>query len=260
MGKTYSGVNDISRQVRRIYVGVNGVAHTVSHAYIGDGNGVARIVFSNPVLPAAYQQVAYIEGTGTQYINTGVYLSVNTLAMQADIRLTSNAYANSGALIFGGINSSISRFYAMIISENDSASKQKRADMGLGNGWWTDSAAADTTNRHVYKVDMNSLKVYKDGVSKGKTSSAAFSKKTDSALWLGLFAGLNSSGNLTPNKIKGCLYSAKIWQANTLIHDYYPCYRKSDNKPGLYDIIANTFLTNAGTGDFNVGPNYEGKL
>jgi hypothetical protein len=33
-----------------------------------------------------------------------------------------------------------------------------------------------------------------------------------------------------------------------------PCYRKSDLKPGLYDIINNTFLTNTGTQEFSVGP------
>jgi hypothetical protein len=34
-----------------------------------------------------------------------------------------------------------------------------------------------------------------------------------------------------------------------------PCYRKNDLKPGLYDIINNTFLTNTGNSEFSVGPN-----
>ena len=39
------------------------------------------------------------------------------------------------------------------------------------------------------------------------------------------------------------------------IANYIPCYRKSDNKPGMYDIVSNKFFTNAGTGEFLVGQN-----
>lgn len=40
----------------------------------------------------------------------------------------------------------------------------------------------------------------------------------------------------------------------TILGDFIPCYRKSDNKPGMYDIVNNVFYTNAGTGEFIVGP------
>lgn len=37
--------------------------------------------------------------------------------------------------------------------------------------------------------------------------------------------------------------------------DLVPCYRKSDIKPGMYDMISETFYTNVNTGgDFEVGP------
>ena len=39
------------------------------------------------------------------------------------------------------------------------------------------------------------------------------------------------------------------------LHHYIPCYRKSDNVVGLYDIIADEFKTNAGTGSFTKGNN-----
>jgi hypothetical protein len=51
----------------------------------------------------------------------------------------------------------------------------------------------------------------------------------------------------------------KIYEGNsssnlTLIHHYYPCYRISDDEPGIYDVITDTFLTNIGTGDLIIGP------
>lgn len=40
---------------------------------------------------------------------------------------------------------------------------------------------------------------------------------------------------------------------NELICDLVPCYRKSDNVIGMYDLVRRTFLTNAGTGSFTKG-------
>lgn len=36
--------------------------------------------------------------------------------------------------------------------------------------------------------------------------------------------------------------------SNNVVHDYVPCYRKSDNEIGVYDIVTDTFHTNSGTG------------
>lgn len=51
------------------------------------------------------------------------------------------------------------------------------------------------------------------------------------------------------------LYSLKIEDSRRVLRDYVPCRRKSDNTPGLYDLITGTFFTNAGTGNFTVGSN-----
>ena len=40
-----------------------------------------------------------------------------------------------------------------------------------------------------------------------------------------------------------------------LIYDFIPCYRKSDNVAGMYDLVSEQFFTNVGTGEFIVGPN-----
>jgi hypothetical protein len=50
------------------------------------------------------------------------------------------------------------------------------------------------------------------------------------------------------------LYNFKLYDNGTLIRDYIPCRRKSDNVLGLYDVVNNQFYTNAGTGVFIAGP------
>ena len=55
------------------------------------------------------------------------------------------------------------------------------------------------------------------------------------------------------NPIK--IYNLKISENGILIRNFIPCYRKSDNEIGLYDIVNNVFYTNQGTGVFLKGSN-----
>lgn len=256
MGKIYAGVSNTAREIKSIYAGVNGVAKSISKVYAGV-NGVAELIWQNAILPSAYQQVEYLLGTGTQYINTGVYITANSLAIQIDFQLTSNEY-DPGAVLMGGMGINNMRFYISCIRKTEAASKAKHIDIGCGGGWWTDSSVADL-NRHTYKTDMKNKKVYKDGVSKSR-SGGTYSGGTSSSTWIGIFCGSNANGEMTYSPPKGYCYNAKIWQNDTLIHNYYPCYRKSDNEPGLYDMVGNAFLSNAGSGTFTAGPNYIGEL
>lgn len=42
-------------------------------------------------------------------------------------------------------------------------------------------------------------------------------------------------------------YSVKQYESNVLVHDLVPCYRKADDVIGLYDMVAESFLTPSGT-------------
>ena len=51
------------------------------------------------------------------------------------------------------------------------------------------------------------------------------------------------------------VYSCLVWSSNdNLIHYYVPCFRNSDSKPGLYDLITKEFLVNGWTGEFTIWP------
>ncbi len=45
-------------------------------------------------------------------------------------------------------------------------------------------------------------------------------------------------------------YYVKIWDNDTLVRDYVPVKRLSDNKYGLYDYVNDTFYSSAGTAEF----------
>lgn len=54
-------------------------------------------------------------------------------------------------------------------------------------------------------------------------------------------------------------YKMQVWRGNnngekgTMVADFVPCYRKSDNVIGMYDLVRNEFFTNAGSGSFTAG-------
>lgn len=60
---------------------------------------------------------------------------------------------------------------------------------------------------------------------------------------LRLFYGYSSP---TPCRI----YYYQQKRDGELVADFVPCYRKSDNKPGMYDLVTNEFFSNQGTGQF----------
>lgn len=53
-------------------------------------------------------------------------------------------------------------------------------------------------------------------------------------------------------------YITSIWPSprstKRLVAEYVPCYRKSDNVPGLYDTVSETFIPSASGSDFVAGP------
>lgn len=54
------------------------------------------------------------------------------------------------------------------------------------------------------------------------------------------------------NAFHGCIYWVKVYDLkNNLLSHYIPAYRLSDNKPGMYDVIREEFLTNVGTSEFS---------
>lgn len=52
-------------------------------------------------------------------------------------------------------------------------------------------------------------------------------------------------------KFYGRIYSLRIYRSGALIYEYLPYLRKADGKPGMYETVSGTFLTNAGDSDFD---------
>ena len=186
------------------------------------------------LLPSGYTQVDYIESSGTQYINTGIY-SKSSVEIDCDFKSTDTSATRN--YLFGAYNSNINRMQFSYSSE---------AFYGYGNNYITDNLTVDN-NKHnfnlkngIFKIDNNQIK---------EITSNDFESPNSYVFLL----AVNNAGTATfYSYIK--LYKCKIYNNNNLVRDFIPCYRNSDNEVGLYDLVNDIFYANAGTGSFTYGP------
>lgn len=201
-------------------------------------------------LPNTYQQIEYLQGTGTQGIILN-YTPMSTTPADIKYELTYSDLVSEPTgwhyLIGGWLESSHKMPPSIVYSNNNYQDKLVlsicEADI-ITNGDWP---TGNTVHTSIVTIDGSTAKMQLDN---GTESSGTWSGSIDHAP--AIFAsnrGSSTLGSFSAYKFR----ELKIYENGILIHHYYPCYRKSDNEPGIYDVITNTFLTNNGTGDFICG-------
>lgn len=181
------------------------------------------------ILPSEYQQVEYIESTGAQYINTGINGKNLHTAIESKCSWSS---ANGGSAVMstGGIH------YVVV-----------------NNGVYDVLRTGGTENGYRYTLnEVVVVKAYYD--SQGRRSVDVNGTKVSTGSSYEASDAVINMLKLNDNTIQsGKTYWFKIYSDNIVVFDGIPCYRKSDNVIGIYDLVSKTFFTNAGTGTFSKG-------
>lgn len=195
---------------------------------------------NNGGLPSEYQEVEYIENSGTQYINTGITpgknykFEIKFMDTTAENSFyATGARASSSGTIYYGINGSSVTGNILVSST-------------------TINSGAYRMKNYIYECSAN-FNEDKTGTAylKCLTTDDEFTGTQNAVLpnnytyKVMLFAV--RSANIV-NSMR--LYYFKQWRNGDLMRDFVPCYRKADNVAGLYDKVTKTFYTNNGTGDF----------
>lgn len=200
------------------------------------------------ILPDVYQQVEYIEASGTQYIDTGYTASLNT---DIEIEFAFTSLGESNINVFGSRTGAYENDNIEVLYASISGVRQLVADFGNAQNYRTNGViSADT----IYKVicNKNQRTIY-DGNRIIAQSTRANTSAFTGTYNLYLFA--TNNGVSTALNLDGRFYNCKIRENNTLVRELIPCYRKSDNEIGMYDVVNDVFYTNAGTGTFTKGDN-----
>ena len=183
-------------------------------------------------LPAAYQEIEWAESTsnGGQYINT-------QYRPNGTSRFVTKALMYNDYSVFGC-------FRRYNLTGSGSTLRYYTGDSS-GRDYWN---RIDLTP-HVY--DIGGTYVMLDDEVLDTFTRSSY-QTTDTMFLFG-----RSDGSLLNDFNRVRIYYFKIYDYDTLVRDYVPCYRKSDNVVGLYDLVYDVFYTTP-TGSFTAGPDVSG--
>lgn len=179
----------------------------------------------NSRLPNTYQEVEYITSSGTQYIDTWLSAS-NTLAFEFDI-IPNTSYISEYAIIWNywSANALFLSFYQ---------SKYRFHNWGSYTDWPTVTS---------WKV---SIRLDNTWFTVGSVFTALAAWSNYGWSWhIFLFD--------TANHNKRWIFSlceVKVYNSWNLLMDLVPCYRISDSVVWMYDLVGESFYTNAWTWTF----------
>lgn len=203
-------------------------------------------------LPSEYQEVEYLESTASQCINTGIPLNQYR---KCEMQFTPTQLGTL-QIIDGGyvdINSQPdTRNYLRIDTDGTLNIQYARSN----TSYKLSSIKVTAGTKYTVKYEMlaSSCSLTVNGTAYSVANGVTLITNGYNVFLFGQsFKSTDSSTTYEASAyIK--LYSAKYYDVNdTLIRDFVPCYRKSDNEPGMYDLVNGTFYTNAGSGTFLIG-------
>ena len=186
-------------------------------------------------LPSGYTELEYIEGTGTQYIDTGFNPDQDTRVVMDIVGPAANVSARYFASAQNGnvIYQMMSQYGGTQVYDYYGTSAQIVNDI-------------PTTGRLI--LDKN-----KNVFSAGGVTHSHPLQNFSVGYNLYLF-GQNNRGNTDQSRIaQMVLYSCKIYSNGILSRNFIPC-KNPNGAVGLYDIVHGVFYGNIGTGVFTAGP------
>ena len=198
---------------------------------------------SNSNYQDIYQKVDYITSSGTQYIITD-FIADN----QSGMELIASFPTILDRVPMGSrLDSGTTRFYVPYPMSDTSCY------YGFNTGSTLSFSASTNTKYQLQTNFCNNRKVrmYTEGtlILPPTNISTTLTQQTSP---VGIFVYTKGAGGVGAPRAFD-LYGAKISQGSEVVREYIPCYRKSDNVVGVYEIYTNTFLTNSGSGEFEIG-------
>lgn len=193
-------------------------------AYSNGTKLTGTMIASSNGLNNDYQRLEYLESNGTQYINTEVY--------------------------------PVSGKHTAMVNYMMTKAVKSREQWAFGQWYysagWRCGGATNSYSTHTKNTSCGFT--YTNGGVGTKVLGMSTNCPITSEFPMFLFAQQSAGNAEYVDASYFRIYECRIWENQNLIRDFIPCYRKSDSKPGMYDIINDVFYVNQGTGEFIIGP------
>lgn len=193
-------------------------------------------------VPSGYTQLEYIEsdGTGNRYLNSGIVpntfdYEITTIAKFNNAPTGINVYAMWGykdPMVYGY------RWDLSVYQQkfNFGVNEENTINAFDTNKHTFISKIYEDNGQYLYSSQIDNIVYTQDATINNPTNI------TNNTIPIFLFARANERS--TPSGyVDGRIYRHTVKKAGTIIQDLVPAKRNSDNAIGMYDLIADTFLT-----------------
>ena len=222
-------------------VDLNGHKLTVSQL-----NGDCEITDSTRILPTTYEQLEYIQSTGSQFIDTE-YVPLASPAFAVAVQGGWVDISHTSAANLMGLMDANGQ-YAFGVNFNKSGTPRYNACDATGYDPLPD------TNEYLYTVDFGVGEVKGDFKRDDTVVCSGITPKTEDALLpFFLFSRNNGSGTVK-NACWFRLRWCKLMQGAKVVRDFVPVReRAGSRRVGLYDLVTAKFYFRQGSGEFAAG-------
>ena len=206
---------------------------------VEDATAYSLQIYPESNVPNEYQELEYIQSNSTGYIDTGFAFTSNNAKISLDVMLT--AQDSGGKNLFGSSTNNDTSWFGIYM--------QGAVQGGFYCG--NSNPFSFFFTRNVKK----SLYFYRDGYSLEFSNDGSISTYTvGGTIVCGNNVMIASQPPLgasrTPPGVR--YYNFTIEQDGSIARQYVPCYRKSDNVVGMYDVRYQNFYAPA-AGTFDAG-------
>ena len=193
------------------------------------------LTIKDSIVPAAYQQVEYLQTDGGQYI-TGISATFGGSAIEFYIKYRLFEIKNYGPHIVSAGTT------FRLINRVQASSKSFFTINNTEYGYGVKAPIDEDIVAYISggKATIDSLG---DPISISESISGVVT-----------FSIMCYSSSPTDASYRSAMrfYSVSMCNSNGFGFNLIPCVRKLDSKPGMYDTVSKTFYTNSGTGEFIV--------
>ena len=194
-------------------------------------------------LPDGYTELEYVEGTGTQYIDTGFAASGDTrVVCKFAVDYIDPTTVGSCPVYGASTNYNVNAFEFWSLSYGFASYDNQNYQDGFG-----------LQANVVTVVDQNKNVVTVGGVQKSFRAATFTTPYT-----MLVFATHRADGiKIADSTQNPKIYEMQIYDNGTQVRGFVPAKRDSDGAVGMYDTIGGTFYGNSGTGEFVAGPDVQ---
>lgn len=216
-----------------------------------EGDVIDYTIYGNTIqdnrLPIEYQQVEYLEASGAQYIQID-YIATEKTNSRGKFQITNTDAAN---FLYGSrVSSTVANCYGLNWG-GGVPYKYYNTYYGPSGVGITDLTIDGEV--HTFKRERQHLWIDDNLIHSRPDTDGTLTFTTPNKM--AIFACAQGNNNVITLYTQARIFSLQFLDDDVLKIDLIPCYRKADNKPGMYDLVNNIFYINQGSAtiDFTMG-------